>query len=94
MKRYGDSGKLGCLLRTMRSSLQITQQQLASHLGISLKTVTNYETGKRNAPDVAVLMRFAALARSSGLHSHEAELMRIIQQRVSPAAIGIIKANA
>lgn len=34
-------------LRTSRINAGLTQQQLADKLGVSLRTVTNYETGER-----------------------------------------------
>lgn len=54
------------LLRTLRSKLNLTQEQLAERLGVSFATVNRWEGGLR-APQKAALATIATLAREAGL---------------------------
>jgi transcriptional regulator with XRE-family HTH domain len=57
--------KLGPKLRQIRLSLQLTQQQMVSRLGVKDEplysaSISQYETGKREPP-LLVLLRYARL---------------------------------
>lgn len=57
---YGASGKNIKLLRTSRN---MTQDDLAELLFVSRQTVSNYETGKSN-PDIDMLVKIAAVLKT------------------------------
>ena len=48
-----DQEKIGKYIRSKRKEKNITQQELASRLGVSEKTVSNWENG-RNMPDLSL----------------------------------------
>src|SRR5947207_4415312 len=54
------------LLRAIRGSLNLTQEQLADRLGVSFATVNRWEGGS-NAPQKAAREVIAALAREAGV---------------------------
>lgn len=55
--------EVGAKLKAARHQRQLTQAQLAEQLGVSVKTVSNWETGK-TIPDVVMMLH---LAKSYGL---------------------------
>lgn len=52
--------ELGQLLKEKRQSNQCTQEQLADKIGVTSKTVSNWETGK-TTPDLDSIIRLAKL---------------------------------
>jgi type I restriction enzyme M protein len=57
-------------LRGIRAKLNLTQEQLAQRLGVSVATVNRWEGGS-NAPQKAALEVIAALAREAGIDDTE-----------------------
>ena len=53
-----DQIKIGAFLKTLRKEKNLTQEQLAEHLGISSRTVSRWETGS-NMPDISLLTEIA-----------------------------------
>lgn len=51
-------------LRDMREDHDLTQKELAAHLGIDQRVYSNYETGKREIP-VHLLLSLAELYHTS-----------------------------
>src|SRR5436190_5295264 len=58
------------LLRAIRGSLNLTQEQLAERLGVSFATVNRWEGGL-NAPQKAAREVIAALAREAGIEEED-----------------------
>lgn len=54
------------VLRSIRASLNLTQEQLADRLGVSFATVNRWEGGT-NSPQKAAIEAISALAREAGL---------------------------
>lgn len=50
--------KIGTFLKTLRKEKNMTQEQLAEHLGVSNRTVSRWETGS-NMPDISLLTEIA-----------------------------------
>lgn len=49
---------IGLRLKTLRTGRKMTQEELASRLGVTRCTISNYECGRR-APHLSELKRFA-----------------------------------
>ena len=62
---------IGSILRTIRASLDLTQQQLADRLGVSFTTVNRWEGGV-TAPQRAARIAINALAAEAGIDVAEA----------------------
>ena len=62
---------IGSTLRTIRASLDLTQQQLADRLGVSFTTVNRWEGGV-TAPQRAARIAINALAAEAGIDVAEA----------------------
>ena len=58
-------GPLARAIRDLRSKLDLTRQQLAQRLGVSVVSISRYETNL--TPNTAILQRFAKLALENGL---------------------------
>ena len=65
-----DNTSLSTLLRAIRASLDLTQEQLADRLGVSFATVNRWEGGD-NKPQRAALEAIMALARETGVEGVE-----------------------
>ena len=50
--------KIGTFMKTLRKEKNMTQEQLAEHLGVSNRTVSRWETGS-NMPDISLLTEIA-----------------------------------
>ena len=53
-----DQIKIGAFLKTRRKEKNLTQEQLAEHMGVSGRTVSRWETGN-NMPDISLLVEIA-----------------------------------
>lgn len=53
-----DQKKIGFFLRELRRGKELTQQQLADEFGVTVRTVSRWETGS-NLPDIDLLMLLA-----------------------------------
>ena len=53
-----DQIKIGAFLKTLRKEKNLTQEQLAEHMGVSGRTVSRWETGN-NMPDISLLVEIA-----------------------------------
>ena len=52
--------KIGSNIRALRQRKGLTQEQVATHLGVSYQAVSKWETGA-NTPDISLLPALAAL---------------------------------
>lgn len=52
-------------IKSLRGKLGYTQSELADKVGVSLRTLQNYENGK-TSPNAEVIMKFTALDPKSG----------------------------
>ncbi len=52
------SSKPGATMRKWREIFQISQQELARHLGINSSVISDYESGRRKSPGVGMVRRF------------------------------------
>lgn len=74
------------ILRSIRSNLDLTQQQLADRLGVSFATVNRWEGGSIQ-PQKAALEAILALAQEAGSQNGEEEApARVVRSRRSGAA--------
>ena len=75
---------LGKILRDRRRALDLTQEELASRIGVSTAYVGHLETARRQPSDQVILK----LARLLGLDSGELFLL------ANPDAVGIVSSSA
>ncbi len=61
-------------IRGLRAKLQLTQQEMASRLGISINSVYRYENNA--LPELPIFEKLSALAESNGFHDEAAILQR------------------
>ena len=53
-----DTKKIGAFLKQCRKEKNLTQEQLAEKFGVSVRTVSRWETGS-NMPDLSILVELA-----------------------------------
>jgi type I restriction enzyme M protein len=78
---------LPALLRSLRATLNLTQEQLAERVGVSFATVNRWEGGDRQ-PQRAALDAISALAREAGIDAGEdpTEAASQVTRRRTPRA--------
>lgn len=62
--------KLGAMLRDIRVTHKLTQQDIADHLGVSQRSVSRYETGEVAAPfeHADIMFAFSRPNHKTDLH--------------------------
>src|SRR5262249_43688330 len=68
-----DGDRVSATLRTIRSKLSLTQEQLAIRLGVSFATVNRWEGGV-TVPQKAARKQIEALAREAGIEEADVTL--------------------
>ena len=56
--------KIGSIIKKQRQARDLTQEQLAEYLNVSVSAVSQWESGK-NVPDISTILSFTSLILSS-----------------------------
>ena len=72
-----DIASLGKLIKTLRKEKKMTQEDLASKLGVTISAISKWETGK-NSPDISMLHKLSEILNISleELYSPEETLLK------------------
>ncbi|MEW5937090.1 MAG: helix-turn-helix domain-containing protein [Candidatus Thermoplasmatota archaeon] len=52
------SDSTGATMRKWRETFQVSQQELAKHLGVTPSVISDYESGRRHSPGVSTVRKF------------------------------------
>jgi transcriptional regulator with XRE-family HTH domain len=73
------------IIRELRRHLGDSQQSFANRLGLSIRSVANYEKARR--PDVQSLVRLEVAARSAGREDLAAKFAKAVDDRVAETGV-------